>query len=207
MAARYVEALRAHTPGPYLLGGYSGGGLVALEMSEQLRRLGEHVTYVVLFDSIPAEHVYPSNASQVRRVVQNLLTHGIRPVWPYLDEWARRSVRRIVPTPAAREQARREQAREMGFIDVSEFGFVNLEEHFAAIVQEYALGTYAVDALLLKADEVWPIHAADYYWRPHSTGRLDIRAVPGNHNTMFNPEHAAVLAAALVPQLDAPRTR
>ena len=36
MADRYVDELRAHAPGPYLLGGYSGGGLVALEMTRQL---------------------------------------------------------------------------------------------------------------------------------------------------------------------------
>ena len=38
-------------PGPYLLGGYSGGGIVALEMSTRLRELGEQVDVVVLFDS------------------------------------------------------------------------------------------------------------------------------------------------------------
>ncbi|HEV8299262.1 MAG TPA: SDR family NAD(P)-dependent oxidoreductase, partial [Acidimicrobiales bacterium] len=203
MAARYVDALRAHKPGPYLLGGYSGGGIVALEMAAKLRAAGEHVRYVVLFDSIPPEHVYPRNTTQLRHVIANLCIRGPKPVWPYLDEWARRTFRRVVPTPEARERARREQAREMGFIDVSEFGFVNLEPHFARIVREHRLGIYAVDALLLKADEVWPIHRHDYFWGGVITGTLDIRTVPGNHNTMFNPEHAATLAAALVPLLEA----
>ena len=36
MASRYVAELREHSTGPYLLGGYSGGGIVALEMARQL---------------------------------------------------------------------------------------------------------------------------------------------------------------------------
>jgi hypothetical protein len=91
----------------------------------------------------------------------------------------------------------------MGYLDVSEFGFVNLEEYFASIVRRHTLTTYHVDTLLLKADEVWPIHRDDYYWSPHITGHLDIRTVPGNHNTMFAPEHAPRLADTLVPLLDA----
>ncbi len=38
MAARYVRELREHSPGPYLLGGYSGGGIVAIEMARHKPR-------------------------------------------------------------------------------------------------------------------------------------------------------------------------
>src|SRR5690606_13741811 len=39
MAACYLDAIRAVQPrGPYHLGGYSGGGIVVLEMTRQLHR-------------------------------------------------------------------------------------------------------------------------------------------------------------------------
>jgi thioesterase domain-containing protein len=52
MASRYVEQLRAASPsGPYLLGGWSFGGVVAVEMAMQLRELGEQVPQVILLDT------------------------------------------------------------------------------------------------------------------------------------------------------------
>ncbi|HLL81309.1 MAG TPA: amino acid adenylation domain-containing protein, partial [Longimicrobium sp.] len=52
MAARYVAAIREARPeGPYLLGGWSFGGLVAFEMAQQLTRAGESVPLVAMLDT------------------------------------------------------------------------------------------------------------------------------------------------------------
>jgi thioesterase domain-containing protein len=52
MAATYVEQLRERQPrGPYLLGGWSLGGMVAWEMARQLEERGEHVSLLVLLDT------------------------------------------------------------------------------------------------------------------------------------------------------------
>ena len=41
MAAQYVEAIRTVDPsGPYQLAGYSAGGVIALEMAQQLKKGG-----------------------------------------------------------------------------------------------------------------------------------------------------------------------
>lgn len=51
MAARYLtEIIRVQPSGPYLLGGYSVGGVVAYELAHQLLRRGEQVGYVALFE-------------------------------------------------------------------------------------------------------------------------------------------------------------
>ncbi|HZT57626.1 MAG TPA: thioesterase domain-containing protein, partial [Pyrinomonadaceae bacterium] len=53
MATSYVEAVRAAQPrGPYLLGGWSMGGLVAFEMARQLQALGQEVSLLALVDTI-----------------------------------------------------------------------------------------------------------------------------------------------------------
>ncbi|MFS8069474.1 MAG: alpha/beta fold hydrolase, partial [Byssovorax sp.] len=55
MARYYVDALqRARPEGPYLLGGYSLGGLIALEMARLLTGRGAPVAAVVMFDTYPA---------------------------------------------------------------------------------------------------------------------------------------------------------
>jgi amino acid adenylation domain-containing protein len=58
MASLYVAAIREIRPeGPYLLGGWSMGGAIALEMAAQLRELGECVELVMLLDSAPPRFV------------------------------------------------------------------------------------------------------------------------------------------------------
>ena len=61
MASRYVDALRAAQPaGPYILGGWSMGGIVAFEMAGQLAAAGHDVPLVILIDcSVPV----PRNAA------------------------------------------------------------------------------------------------------------------------------------------------
>ena len=51
MAAAYLESIRAVQPeGPYLLGGFCGGGLIAYEIAQQLRAQGQAVDILVLID-------------------------------------------------------------------------------------------------------------------------------------------------------------
>ena len=55
MANLYLQTLRQVQPhGPYWLGGYSMGGMVAFEMAQQLRAQGEQVEKLVIIDT-PAQ--------------------------------------------------------------------------------------------------------------------------------------------------------
>ena len=50
-AACYVQAIREFQPeGPYLLGGYSSGGVIAFEMAQQLQREGHEVAMLAMLD-------------------------------------------------------------------------------------------------------------------------------------------------------------
>ena len=52
MAACYVDAIKRVAPdGPYLLGGYSSGGTIALEMARQFRANGDAVSLLAMIDS------------------------------------------------------------------------------------------------------------------------------------------------------------
>ena len=60
MARFYVGEVRKLQPrGPYLLAGFSFGGLVALEMAQQLRSEGETVEFLALLDSFPHTRYWP----------------------------------------------------------------------------------------------------------------------------------------------------
>lgn len=52
IASKYIETLKAHQPkGPYFLGGWCYGGMVAYEMACQLKKAGEEVPLLVMMDS------------------------------------------------------------------------------------------------------------------------------------------------------------
>jgi len=70
MAKFYLEAIRQVQPrGPYLLAGYSLGGLVVLEMAQQLVANGEKVALLAMLDSYP-DIRYLSVAQRARLVTR-----------------------------------------------------------------------------------------------------------------------------------------
>jgi thioesterase domain-containing protein len=54
MVDHYLHCIRlVQGSGPYVLGGYSFGGLIALEMAHKLQQAGEEVRHLVMFDTYP----------------------------------------------------------------------------------------------------------------------------------------------------------
>ncbi|WP_233583204.1 non-ribosomal peptide synthetase [Corallococcus sp. CA053C] len=79
MAALYVTALRTVQPtGPYRLGGWSMGGVVAFEMARQLQAGGDTVELVALIDPSPAtDDRVPQDVDDARQVATLFeLDHG-----------------------------------------------------------------------------------------------------------------------------------
>ena len=77
MATKYVEAVRKiRRHGPYYLGGYCMGGTVALEMAQQLRREGDDVALLAMFETYNLEKV-PSQGVLLRVIqgCQNVVFH------------------------------------------------------------------------------------------------------------------------------------
>src|SRR5262249_33633824 len=67
MAASYLPEIRRVQPtGPYLLGGFSGGGVIAFELGRRLIELGQSVALLVMFDTVapPLANQDPSRGRQ-----------------------------------------------------------------------------------------------------------------------------------------------
>jgi aspartate racemase len=78
MAAHYIREMRTVQPnGPYLVGGWCFGGLVAFEMAQQLHRLGEQVELLAMFNApstpdyqaLSKDPVLPPLAARARRML------------------------------------------------------------------------------------------------------------------------------------------
>src|SRR6185436_13973033 len=89
-AARdYLAEVRAVQPhGPYLLGGFSGGGITAWEMARQLRLAGEEVPLVVMLDTpLPLDE--PLNWREKLMIhQQNFARQGAN----YVVNWAQKKI-------------------------------------------------------------------------------------------------------------------
>ncbi|HET8844997.1 MAG TPA: thioesterase domain-containing protein, partial [Ktedonobacteraceae bacterium] len=56
MASSYIEAIQRISAGPYYLGGWSLGGVIAFEIAQQLQKQGQEVKLLALMDSyVPAQ--------------------------------------------------------------------------------------------------------------------------------------------------------
>src|SRR5579863_33185 len=63
MAALYLKAIRSQQPhGPYFIGGYCGGGLIAYEVAQRLGSSGEKVALLALLDTMNFSHIPPLSA-------------------------------------------------------------------------------------------------------------------------------------------------
>ena len=193
MAARYVAELRAAHRGPYLLGGYSGGGTVALEMVRQLQGLGEEVSHLFLIDSVPHGRVWPPREEQIRNLLSNLRrSQGRSTVLAYIKRrWLVRRRRDWITDEST-------AVPEPSIVPTThENDVVDLFDHFSTAALEYRLARYRVDATVIKADDVWPMQPHDYYWSQVIDGSLTVRTSPGNHLSMFSDELVPELAAAI----------
>jgi amino acid adenylation domain-containing protein len=73
MAAHYVEAMQAvQASGPFLIGGFSLGGIVAYEMACQLRDVGHEVALLLVIDS-PLPEPNPSGSVPSRDRMERLI--------------------------------------------------------------------------------------------------------------------------------------
>jgi thioesterase domain-containing protein len=171
-------------------------------MVKQLQQLGEEVRLLVFFDSVPPGQAHQRASKMASRILGNIRRHGLASMRPFLEFHLKGNIRRFMPRSATRQDAVAAEQEELGVEQLDEGGFANLYWYFTATEERYQMSTLDVDAALLKADWVWPTQPEDYHWRRYLRGDLELDTVPGDHNTMFLPENAPRVAAALMEILD-----
>jgi thioesterase domain-containing protein len=226
MAAHYVEAIRAVQPdGPYYLGGWSFGALVADEMARQLDAIGQEVALLAAIDS-PAPGVKPSLGGSVRALIE-MLGRGF---WPYLREYAslRRSVREREDgsRPAERRGGLanlRALASSQSFLEAALVAAVArarsrpdsgsapalgpMFEVLAAsnrAVVTYLPRTFAGRVTVFRTREHRREAGGDgtWGWGKLARGGVAVRWVPGTHMTLLREPYVATLADRLSQALD-----
>lgn len=194
LAADYLAALRRHQPrGPYRLAGYSFGGVMVYEMAVQLRRAGEEVAFLGLFDT-----ENPALERRRYRLAERAKVRWAALAGPSFWRKAGGLVARLCGGIRTHLQIRGELflVRHVRLTrPYDRIRALQVREAHAAAMDAYRPPPLDVPLLLFKTaavDDKFEI-PPDYGWSG-LTPSLEIVEVPGEHLTMFSPRHAPVLA-------------
>lgn len=206
MAADYIAEMRGLQPeGPYYLGGSSFGGLVALEMAQQLRAQGQTVGLLALFDTygpgyprwLPASKGFRRKLLRtVYRIdlhVGNLMVGGPREKMAYIREKSNRLRRRFAWYAKKLFGAIRKRLRPLPR------ALRDVEKASHQSGRDYSPCPYVGPITLFRASKQPPGAYPDpnLGWSPFALGGLEIHEVPGHHGAIFYEPRVGLLAERL----------
>ena len=196
-ATDYIAELRQVQPdGPYMLGGFSGGGLTAWEMARQLEAAGEIVSVLVLLDT-----PLPMRPSLTRADKAMIKLAELRARGPgYLLDWAR-------------SRWAWEMQKRQGFAadnEPAQFHNAAIEAAFRAALPGYQMEIRSGATVLVRPplDRHWKVTggnwvsaAKEYVFADNDLTRfapqLQVIEVPGDHDSMVLEPNVRVMAARL----------
>ena len=179
MAERYLQEIRRVQPhGPYRIGGYSFGGLVAYEMAQHLHAQGEEVALLALFDTSPGK--MGSRGANLKNLFRLPLKEQISFVWNkgsfVLMTLGKRLELQMLPRPL--RAVRQACAKAAGDYDV---------EPYRGRVTLFRVREKSIDSL----NDPYAI-----WWRVASEG-VDLREISGDHLSLLKEPQVRFLAEEL----------
>ena len=199
-AADYIAEMRAIQPeGPYLIAGFSGGGITAYEIAHQLTEAGQEVAVLAMLDTpVPVRPALKS-ADKLVMKLQDIRRKGPR----YVLEWAANRWQWEM-TKRARAQG--------GEVPADEGSFNNrqIEMAFRGAVAQYRLQPWTGPLTLFRPplDRHWKVTGGNWVSREREyvfddnawygwATRLEVVEVPGDHDSMVLMPNVSVLAKHL----------
>jgi thioesterase domain-containing protein len=192
MAHFHLEAIKALQPqGPYILIGYSLGGLVALEMARHLVEAGESIALLVMIDSYPSLRYAP--LAQRLRVVSRRARH-------YASRMLRSPGSKMIPH-ANRRSGQRLDTLEVptGFAPVrTSVGIAFtpamrcVQEAAVRALRDYQPRFYHGRIRFVRA--ATPLHFPDNpekVWAKF-TDQFEVETVPGNHHELLTTHYESL---------------
>jgi thioesterase domain-containing protein len=200
MAADYLRSVRQAQPsGPYLLGGYSAGGLVAFEMARLLQEAGERVEVIILFDTFLHPESLPPDLQSRRAAILKPLTGLTRRLWQlrHLDRemglgLIARDVARVWSTVKLKVYT---QGQRLGRIPFQ----LDTVSGFLLALRNYRPKPLAADVILFLADQNAPPASANLpsVWRRLVTGSLEVVHLKIDHDRLLDEPSAATVASMI----------
>jgi thioesterase domain-containing protein/acyl carrier protein len=227
LATYYVAAIQNAQPhGPYHLGGWSLGGVIAFEIAQQLLQAGEEVAFLALLDSSVPISFYRQNGAEATTPVAGareeigdgelaaaMIAEGTvaqpgeefaqlssREKLTYVWEQARAN--HSIPHDTSFEQFRR----------ISRMQYTNIRAVGRYIPRSYPgrITLFRSSESLQAPDCLYDEMTArrlqpDGGWDELTTDQVEVHIVPGSHHDMVDEPHVRVLAEVLKGCLETSR--
>jgi len=217
MAARYINAMRAVQPtGPYYLGGYCIGGVIAFEMARQLQESEDSVGLVAIF-----EGVAPLRGNRKETVWSNpkltiYFLHNV-PYWfqnylqlGYKSMWMRiRRKTQVKWKKLLRKFGKPVKNDASDIIDDASgipTDHLRLMETQIRALGKYVPKTYNGEITLfrVRGQSLFRLQGPTMGWDRLSTGSVEVKMIAGNHNNILEQPHVRTLAKQLKESLEKP---
>jgi len=204
MAAHYIEEMRLVQPlGPYLIGGWSMGGIVAVEMARQLQAYDQQVTLLALIDSMLMN---PEELAEFDRMM--LFTAFAKDLGLLLEqvEFSRTHFDQISEDDQLEYIMERAKSNDIIPTDIqlSQFRhFLKVYESNFRAVQNYRALSIPAHITLLRATETSRADSDPHRgWRELATEGITVHAVPGDHYTILREPYVQTLAEVIRTSID-----
>ena len=197
LASMYVNELEEFLPeGPFALGGWSFGGMIALEMARKLSARGRQPSSLVMFDVVLPIGVQRIGATkQLQQHWQNLLKEG--PAYLVQKSFSKAEYWWWLAQRRAKNLACRIYEVAGRGLPATLRSFKVEEAHFRAL-KHYTVGAYSGRVTLMRAVDlkqgIATIKDAALGWDKVAPEGLEIHDVPGWHLTIFEEPNVQVLA-------------
>ncbi|MDF5726639.1 MAG: amino acid adenylation domain-containing protein [Rhizonema sp. PD38] len=207
MAYHYIKALRAvQAEGPYFLGGWSMGGVVAFEIAQQLHKQGYKVNLLALLDSLaPVESNKTTdyeydNAKLLANFAQDMAGSTGKSLSVFDDKLKQLDID---------EQLNHflEQAKIANFVppDIGKQQLHYLVQVFKSNIQavlNYVPQVYPNRIILFQASNIGELSNPTLGWDELSSKPVELIYVPSEHYTMLSLPHVQLLKEQLKLYLD-----
>jgi thioesterase domain-containing protein/acyl carrier protein len=203
MAALYIKEIRTvQSRGPYFLGGYSFGGLLALEMAQQLRAQGEKIALVAMFDANncmvpPRRYTLRERITLRSRVIAGM---SLTRKFAYIFD---RGIRKLAVIILVQKDRLHRIAYKLFSkrkeVVAPSYRALHVREANDQAMRDYRPYLYHGKLTLIRAEN--PNDGFEFDsklgWGGLATEGIEIHDVPGEHETMFQEPHVQILAATM----------
>ncbi|NDP28894.1 MAG: amino acid adenylation domain-containing protein, partial [Flavobacterium sp.] len=206
MAAQYIEAIVKINPkGPYALAGFSFGGVVAFEMTRQLKEQGKAVSLTALLDTYVDSSYYYATLSQKKMIRYfDITRRRLDYLMGMLTSWKSLKLR----TNAKKEYilrmyfGKKDQITEQEALSLEQFIKANIKVN--EIVDRYHLKpqNFEVDLFRAKDDASYKLDPTHLGWKKAALKGVKIHNIPGDHLDIVAPPNDKTLARMLQEILD-----
>lgn len=199
-AQDYLKEIKAvQARGPYMLGGFSGGGIIALEIAQQLEAAGEEVMMLVMLDTPLPQRRPLELADRMMIQLAELKAGGVlypakwlvrRVAWEF-----KRRFKNIEQVSDNKSVSFHNSEIEAAFLEAVSSYQLSLWQGPLALFRPPLVGKWAVSGgAIVNSERTYVTNDND--WSAHAP-LVEVFEVPGDHDSMVLEPNVRVLAARL----------